>query len=122
MEDLVSEDENNAKLHQRAENLKKRISVSELDLNKQHQYNRCSYQDILRIRDSVLDNKLEDEVAEIFQQIDINISTDDVETAIGWVNQTKMQSSVSSIGRIARQFLKKKFDLNKKLGNVKLGF
>ena len=56
-------------LRQRVENLESRISVSESDLNKQDQYNRCNNLDIQRIPGSV----------ESFQQIGVNIITEDIE-------------------------------------------
>lgn len=56
-------------LRQRVENLESRISVSESDLNKQDQYNRCNNLDIQRFPGRV----------ESFQQIGVIINTDDIE-------------------------------------------
>ena len=90
-------------LRQRVENLESRISVSESDLNKQDQYNRCNNLDIQRFPGRV----------ESFQQIGVNINTDDIEDWYRLGKSNKNKSSVLPIGRIERQFWKKKIDLKK---------
>ena len=69
----------NSLLHQKIEKLESRISVLQTDLNKQNQYNRRNNLDIQGIPDSVPDNQLEEKVIEIFNQINVKISTFDIE-------------------------------------------
>ena len=100
--------EDNAKLHQRVKNLESSIFVLESDLNKQDRYNRCNNLDIQGIPDSVSDDKLEKKLLKVFNKLMSILIQMTFRTAIGWVNQTKIQSSVLSIGRIAMQFWEKK--------------
>ena len=76
---IVSLCEENSLLHQKIEKLESRISVLEPDLNKQDQCNRRNNLDIQGIPDSVPDNQLEEKVTEIFDQINVQINTSDIE-------------------------------------------
>ena len=71
--------EENSLLHQKIEKLESRISVLEPNLNKQDQCNRRNNLDIQGIPDSVPDNQLEEKVTEIFDQINVQINTFDIE-------------------------------------------
>ena len=71
--------EENSLLHQKIEKLDSRISVLEIDSNKQDQYNRRNHLDIQGIPGSVPDDQLEEKVIKIFNQINVKINTFHIE-------------------------------------------
>ena len=70
--------EENSFLHQKIEKSESRISVLEIDSNKQDQYNRRNHLNIQGIPDSVPDDQLEEKFIKIFNQINVKINTFDI--------------------------------------------
>ena len=114
--------EENSLLHQKIEKLESRISVLEIDSNKQDQHNRRNHLDIQGIPDSVPDDQLEEKVIEIFNQINVKMNKFNIDDCHR-MDKSKKTTIVRFVNRKnCKAVLGKKFGLNRKLDNEKLGF
>ena len=94
----------------------------ETDLNKQDQYNRHNNLDIQGIPDTVSDDQLEENIIEIFNQINVKINKFDIEDCHR-IGKSKKTTIVRLVNRKnCKAVLEKKLSLSRKLDNEKLGF
>ena len=112
----------NLKLQQKVESLESRISKLETDCNKQDQYNRRNNLEIHGIPSNISDDVLEEKVMQIFEGIDLFLTTNDIEDChhLGKSGNNTISRFVNR--RICKKALENKKDLNNKLDNAKLGF
>ena len=102
--------------------MESRTSVLETDLNKQDQYNRHNNLDIQGIPDTVSDDQLEENIIEIFNQINVKINKFDIEDCHR-IGKSKKTTIVRLVNRKnCKAVLEKKLSLSRKLDNEKLGF
>ena len=112
----------NLKLQQKIESLESRISKLETDCNKQDQYNKRNNLEIHGIPSNISDDMLKEKIIQIFEGIDLSVTTNDIEDCHGLGKSGNNTIARLVNRRICKKALVKKKDLNNKLNNAKLGF
>ena len=113
--------EEDIKLQTKFENLGAKLFELQKVSNKQVQYSRTNNLEIHSIPAEVKNNQREEKVIDIFSQLNISLSKSDIEdcyrlgksnTIARFVNQKFCKDALE----------KKKFDVNKRIDNLRLGF
>lgn len=91
------------------------------DLNKQDQYDGCNNPEVLRIPDIVSHDQLQENIIEIFKQIDVRANTIDTENwhRMGNLNKTTI---ICFTNRKNYNIVLEKVKLEQKTGYCKIGF
>ena len=107
----------NQRLRSRIINLEKKVISLEENSNSLEQYGRRNNLEITGIPDDVDDQKLEENVTEILNKIDVNVSSKDVE-ACHQIGKSKSSSKTTTIRFVNRKHAKKALVNRKGLKNI----